>query len=170
MDNFSPEAVQKTMEALNAAGQATGDAAVAMQQAFAQSMMGNTDIMTILGRWAGAFAVIAILVLILIVIPFCKMFSKMGNKWYEALIPGHNSFVFITNAGKPGWWIFVCLLFLIPVLGWIVGAILLIIMHFSISIGMAKKFGKGAGFGVGMAILPFIFFPILGYGKASYMR
>lgn len=50
MDNFSPEAVQKTMEALNAAGQATGDAAVAMQQAFAQSMMGNTDIMTILGR------------------------------------------------------------------------------------------------------------------------
>ncbi len=34
-------------------------------------------------------------------------------------------------------------------------------------IDVAKAFGKGAGFGVGLALLSFIFFPILGLGDAE---
>ena len=35
-------------------------------------------------------------------------------------------------------------------------------------IDLAKSFGKGAGFGIGLILLSFIFFPILGFGSAQY--
>ena len=35
-------------------------------------------------------------------------------------------------------------------------------------IDLAKSFGKGAGFGIGLAFLGIIFFPILGFGSAQY--
>jgi hypothetical protein len=37
-----------------------------------------------------------------------------------------------------------------------------------ISIDIAKNFGKGTGFGVGVAFLSFIFVPILAFGSAQY--
>ena len=33
---------------------------------------------------------------------------------------------------------------------------------------VAKNFGKGTGFGIGLAFLGFIFYPILGFGSATY--
>jgi hypothetical protein len=45
-----------------------------------------------------------------------------------------------------------------------VNFIILIIL----SIDMAKSFGKGVGFGLGLAFLGFIFLPILGFGSAQY--
>jgi hypothetical protein len=33
---------------------------------------------------------------------------------------------------------------------------------------LAGRFGKGVGFVVGMIFLPFIFYPILGFGPAEY--
>ena len=33
---------------------------------------------------------------------------------------------------------------------------------------LAKKFGQGVGFAIGLILLPFIFFPILGFGSAQY--
>jgi hypothetical protein len=38
-----------------------------------------------------------------------------------------------------------------------------------VAIALAEKFGKGAGFGIGLAFLPFIFYPILGFGSATYV-
>jgi hypothetical protein len=58
---------------------------------------------------------------------------------------------------RPIWWI---VLFLIPLANLIVA-----ILTF---IDLAKVFGKGAGFGIGLALLGFIFFPILGFGDAQY--
>lgn len=132
---------------------------------------------------AGAIAVMLILALVLLIVPLCKVFAKMGNRWYEAIINGHNAFVLITNAGRPGRWFFVpvlsALLFVltpmvpnnsIRMILMIVAAAILLYVYFSVCIGLAQRFGKGAGFGVGLAILPFIFYPILGYGNATYMR
>ena len=34
---------------------------------------------------------------------------------------------------------------------------------------LSKSFGKGEGFTAGLIVLPFIFIPILGFGKAAYM-
>ena len=37
-----------------------------------------------------------------------------------------------------------------------------------VSIEVAKKFGKSELFGVGLALLGFVFYPILGFGDAQY--
>jgi hypothetical protein len=37
-----------------------------------------------------------------------------------------------------------------------------------LSIDVAKSFGKGTGFGLGLAFLSLIFYPILGFGDAKY--
>ena len=59
--------------------------------------------------------------------------------------------------GRPIWWL---VLLLIPIVGFVVAII--------ISIDMAKSFGKGTGFGIGLALLGFIFYPMLGFGDAKY--
>jgi arginine exporter protein ArgO len=38
----------------------------------------------------------------------------------------------------------------------------------SVPFGIARRFGKGRLFGVGAMVLPFVFFPILGFGVARY--
>lgn len=38
-----------------------------------------------------------------------------------------------------------------------------------IYIELANRFGKSAGFGIGLVFLGFIFFPILGFGEAKYL-
>jgi len=43
-----------------------------------------------------------------------------------------------------------------------------IIAVFVVSIALAERYGKSAGFGVGLAILPFVFYPILGFGDAEF--
>jgi uncharacterized membrane protein YhaH (DUF805 family) len=63
----------------------------------------------------------------------------------------------IQIAGKPAWWL---ILFFIPVVNFIFAILL--------AIEIAKAFGKGAGFGIGLAFLGFIFYPILGFGDAQY--
>lgn len=122
------------------------------------------------GFVGGGLVVVALIVLM--VIAWCFVFKKMGNRWYEALISGHNLFVLITNAGKPGWWIFAPLVMLvpIPVVAQLVGGILSLLVWIAVNLWLAKKFGKGTWFGVGLILLPFIFYPILARGKAKYKK
>jgi len=107
--------------------------------------MGNSDpmMMSILAGLAG-FGIVIVSLVILLVISWCFVFKKMGNQWYEALISGHNFFVLTTNAGKPGRWVFAPLIMLIPipVVAQIVGGILSLLVWISVSVGLAKKFGK----------------------------
>lgn len=60
-------------------------------------------------------------------------------------------------AGKPIWWI---ILFFVPVVSLVISILM--------CLAIAERFGKSAGFGVGLALLGFIFFPILGFGDAQY--
>jgi len=87
-----------------------------------------------------------------------KSFEKAGKPGWAAIIPIYNLVVILEIAGKPLWWIILCL---IPIVNLVI--IILIMIAF------AEKFGKGAGFGVGLAFLGFIFFPMLGFGDAQYV-
>jgi hypothetical protein len=86
-----------------------------------------------------------------------KVFSKAGQPGWAILIPFYNLYVICKIAGRPGWWL---ILMFIPLVNFIILVIL--------DIDIAKNFGKGAGFGIGLLLLPFIFFPILGFGSAQY--
>ena len=43
-----------------------------------------------------------------------------------------------------------------------------VVIAISLNVDIAKNFGKGVGFAIGMIFLPFIFWPILGFGSATY--
>jgi hypothetical protein len=94
-------------------------------------------------------------VIILLIAGMWKTFSKAGQPGWAAIIPIYNYIVLCQVAGRPIWW-FLLLLACFPV------------FFIIICIDIAKRFGKGGGFAVGLILLPFIFFPILGFGSAQY--
>jgi hypothetical protein len=110
------------------------------------------------GGAAGGFIIlIYILLIILIIASWWKIFSKAGKPGWAAIIPIYNIIVMLDIVDKPLWWI---ILFFIPIVNYIISLI--------VFIELAKCFGKGAGFGVGLWLLGIIFFPILAFGDAQY--
>ena len=103
------------------------------------------------------FVVIYLAVIVLAIAGVWKTFAKAGKPGWAAIIPIYNVIVWLEIIGRPIWWI---ILLLIPCVNIIVAAI--------ISIDLAKSFGKGPGFGIGLWLVGFIFFPILGFGSARY--
>ena len=88
------------------------------------------------------------------------VFVKAGERGWKAIIPFWNLYILCKITGRPGWWV---ILAIVPIVNlvWIVFSLL-------ISLDLAKDFGKGGGFGVGLWLLGFIFYPILGFGSATY--
>jgi len=141
---------------------------------------------------AGIFMVFGLGILLVIYlltgIGLWKMFVKADEPGIAGLIPFWNVFVMVKLAGKPQWWaIFITagglmgtlgsLISIIPLIGLI--SIVLVPLSFLmapvsmvlfllICLGLAEVYGQGAGFGIGMFFLGFIFFPILGFGDAEY--
>lgn len=96
-------------------------------------------------------------VLLLVVISMWKIFTKAGKPGWAAIVPIYNLIVMLEIACKPIWWF---ILMLIPLVNLIVIIIVLV--------ELAKRFGKGVGFAIGMLILPFIFYPMLAFGDSKY--
>jgi len=91
-----------------------------------------------------------------------KIFKKAGrDDAWAAWIPIYNMYVFYEVAGRPGWWVF---LGFIPFVGGIVSLVTTIIA----SIDMAKSFGKETAYGLLLAFLPIIGYPMLAFGSAEY--
>jgi hypothetical protein len=110
------------------------------------------------GGLAGIVGLIVYLAIIVAVIAgFWKAFEKAGEPGWAAIIPIYNVYVMVKVSDNPWWWL---ILFFIPILN--------IIAVFKISIDVAKQFGQGVGFGLGLAILSFIFWPLLGFGDYQY--
>jgi hypothetical protein len=96
-------------------------------------------------------------IMILLIAAMWKVFSKAGQPGWAILIPIYNLYILCKVAGRPGWWL---ILLLIPFVNFVIAIIL--------NVDIARNFGKGAGFAVGLILLPFIFWPILGFGSAQY--
>jgi hypothetical protein len=108
---------------------------------------------------AGLFVgIIYLAIIVLLIAGFWKIFTKAGQPGWMAIIPILNLFVLLKIVGKPGWWI---VLYCIPFLN--------AIAHILVALELAKVFGKGTGFAVGLIVLPFIFYPMLGFGSATYL-
>ena len=86
-----------------------------------------------------------------------KVFEKAGEPGWAAIIPIYNTIVLLKIAGRPLWWL---ILLFIP----FVNFVILIL----VGLDVARKFGKSAGFGIGLALLGFIFYPLLGFSDARY--
>jgi hypothetical protein len=101
--------------------------------------------------------IIGLLIALFLIVAMWKVFTKAGQPGWASIIPIYNLYIWCKIVGRPGWWV---LLMLIPFVNFIIGIIL--------CIDMAKSFGKGVGFGVGLLLLGIIFLPILGFGSAQY--
>ncbi len=87
-----------------------------------------------------------------------KLFVKAGQPGWGIIIPIYNLYLWLKIAGRPGWWLLLCL---IP----LVNFVILIL----VSLDVAKAFGKSGAWGFFLLFLfGFIGIPILGYGSAVY--
>lgn len=85
------------------------------------------------------------------------VFDKAGQPGWAAIIPIYNLIVWAEVAKKEAWWGLLCM---VPVVG--------IVFMIMLNIELAKQFGKDAGYAVGLSLLPFVFWPMLGFGSAQY--
>lgn len=108
--------------------------------------------------FGGVFFLIWLAVIVLVFVSLWKIFEKAGKPGWAGIVPIYNAIVLLEIVGRPLWWI--VLLFL-PCVNFVVGILL--------SIDLAKSFGKTPGFGIGLALLPFVFFPMLAFGDARYV-
>lgn len=100
--------------------------------------------------------VIAVLSIVMVV-GIWKAFKKAGQPGWASIVPIYNCVTLLRVAQRPLWYL---ILMFIPLAN--------IYAHFSICNGLSKNFGKGTGFTVGLAFFPYVFFPILGLGNATY--
>jgi outer membrane protein assembly factor BamB len=150
------------------------------------------------GLFAGGSAVVAVfaaiqnLLLLLFLAGFWRTFEKAGQPGWGAFVPVYNVVLILRIAQKPRSWLIP--LVLLPVLPVIIlvlsllavalsstlftlGVVLLsiaylasIVVSLLVNLAIAERFEEGAGFGVGLALLPFVFYPILGFGSARYVN
>jgi uncharacterized membrane protein YhaH (DUF805 family) len=99
----------------------------------------------------------ALLGYILYCFPLALVFKKAGQTPWTAFIPILNVIVLCKAVGRPGWWV---LLFFIPFVGFIVS----IVVYYD----LARSFGHGGGFTLGLVLLPWVFLFILALGKDTY--
>jgi len=101
--------------------------------------------------------IFGLLIAVIIIAGLWKTFDKANVPGWWAIIPILNIYGILKVAGRPAWWL---ILFLIPCIE--------IIIALVVFIDVAQRFGKGMGFALGLWILPFVFFVILGFGSATY--
>lgn len=103
------------------------------------------------------FLFVYLAILAVMIVGTWKMYEKAGQPGWGVLIPIYNAVLFCRAAGRPGWWV---ILYFIPLVNLIISIIVMI--------DLAKRFGKGVGFAIGLILLGVVFIPILGFGSAQY--
>ena len=108
------------------------------------------------GAMSSTFMLVMFAIIALMIAAMWQVYERAGEPGWAVLIPIFNIYVLCKVARMSPWWM---LTLIIPVVN--------IIFAFASSFGVAKRFGKGAGYGLGLTLLPFIFWPMLAWGDAE---
>ena len=111
------------------------------------------------GEMSAGSLMVSLVLAVLVLAGMWQIFEKAGEAGWKCLIPIYNLYILLKICSKDWWWL---LMFLIPVVN-----LVFIIMLYN---ALAKSFGHGGGYTVGLLFLPFIFVPMLGFGKDKYKR
>lgn len=84
------------------------------------------------------------------------VFRKAGKPGWAAIVPFYNLYVLFEITWGSG----MRFLLLIPIYN--------IILSIQTQVRLAKAFGKSGGFAAGLVFLPYIFIPLLAFGKETY--
>lgn len=87
-----------------------------------------------------------------------RCFQKMGCRGWEAAVPVYRTWLLFHELYGSGW---KALRLLLPVYN----------LYILLRLGrdLAFTFNRSARLGLGLALLPFLFFPILGFGGSVYL-
>jgi hypothetical protein len=106
-------------------------------------------------------AIWAVLIVFFLIV-YWRIYVKAGQPGWASLVPFYNTYVLIVKILEmPSYWFW---LLLVPCINLFVAICFIFIQPFK----LAEKFGKGAGFGVGLLLLGVVFYPILAFGDARY--
>ena len=113
-------------------------------------------------------AIIGLAIAIIVMISNWKIFKKAGLAGWEAFVPFYNTWCLVKISGLE-WWFFLIIIFPIitlkfPIMG-LVSVAASFFAHYNLSIKFEKE---PIGFALGLTFLPFVFYPILGFGKSTY--
>jgi len=133
---------------------------------------------------------------VLLIVAQWRMYEKAGEEGWAAIIPYYSSYMRFKIAGQNKLFLpaLICIIalpilslvdiflivnlffetnirgavaaFVIVMLLSAVAFILLIIFKIIVCVGLSKNFGKGAGHGVGLFFLPYIFYPLLAFSSS----
>ena len=106
--------------------------------------------MAVMVIWAVVFA--------LVVASNWVLFTKAGEPGWKCLVPVYGALVFLRIVGRPWYWL---VLLCIPFVN--------IIPAFVLCWDTARVYGKGGGYGAGIALLGPVFLPLLAFSDAEYV-
>ena len=106
---------------------------------------------------SGLLVIIWLAIIVFLIASVWVVYTKAGQPGWAAIIPIYNIWVLLKIVGRPGWWL---ILYFIPFVN--------IVIIFVVNIDLAHSFGRGTGYGFGLVLLSFIFYPMLAWGEATY--
>jgi Family of unknown function (DUF5684) len=106
---------------------------------------------------SGLLVIIWLAVIVFVYASLWIVYTKANQPGWACIIPIYNIWVLLKIVGRPGWWL---IWFFIPIAN--------VVVWFIVAFDLAHSFGQSTGFGVGVALLPIIFYPILAWGDATY--
>jgi hypothetical protein len=104
------------------------------------------------------YGLVWLAIIVALVVGIYKTFTKMGydDAWWM-FIPILNILFMLKVADKPTWWV---ILAFIPFVN-----LIMLYVSWLVASKVATAYGKSSGFAVGLLLLGFIFYPILGFGS-----
>lgn len=123
----------------------------------------------------GFMVVLMILTIITVIVKTISLwpiFEKSKEEGWKALIPFYNTYTLCKIVGVNPYWILIViigsLLSSVPIVGLVASAASI---YFTVlqNVSLAKSYGKDTGFAIGLIVVPYIFYPILGFGKSEYI-
>ena len=105
----------------------------------------------------GALALaLGAVLLLLCLASLWRLFQLAGEPGWAVLVPFYNLVVALRIARVSRWWL---LPMLVPYVG--------VLAFLPLSLGFARRFGRGRAFAVGLWLLPMVFFPLLAVSTAT---
>lgn len=114
----------------------------------------------IFAGFLGFFFVLCIIAwVVLTIVAEWKIFTKAGKEGWKSLIPVYNAYTMLQILNMEP---MLCFLMLLPGANFMLSIVM--------NVKLAKSFGKGTGFAIGLILLEPIFEMILGFGQAKYKQ
>jgi len=110
------------------------------------------------GSLIAAYVVFGVVGYVLVAFAYFGIFRKADQPVWGAFVPVVNIYFLLKTVGRPWWWLLIMLF--VPCLN--------VIFYLIVAYDLAKSFGHGVAFWIGLIFLSIIFLYILGYGSSTY--